>query len=201
VVEAREYAQAVPCSLGCAEQSVTQWFALRVKSRFEKAVALAAHNKGFEEFLPLYQIRHEWSDRYKSVDLPLFPGYVFCRLEAQHRFPLLTIPGVMHVVGIGRIPSPIDDAEILAIQNVTRSQLQVEPWPFLEFGERVRLKAGPLNGIEGFLIQLQKPRVILNLPILRQAIAVEIERNWIEPSAGPETDNQFQSLISRISSS
>jgi hypothetical protein len=84
---------------------------------------------------------------------------------------------------------------------VTRSQLQVEPWPFLEFGERVRLKAGPLNGIEGFLIQLQKPRVILNLPILRQAIAVEIERNWIEPSAGPETDNQFQSLISRISSS
>jgi transcription antitermination factor NusG len=185
------------------EQSVTQWFALRVKSRFEKAVALAAHNKGFEEFLPLYQVRHQWSDRYKSVDLPLFPGYVFCRLEAQHRFPLLTIPGVMHVVGIGRIPSPIDDVEILAIQNVTRSQLQVEPWPFLEFGQRVRLKAGPLNGIEGFLIQLQKqPRVVLNLPILRQAIAVEIERNWVEPSAGPETATQFQSsLIAKISSS
>jgi transcription antitermination factor NusG len=109
----------------------------------------------------------------------------------------------MHVVGIGRIPSPIDDVEILAIQNVTRSRLQVEPWPFLEFGQQVRLKAGPLNGIEGFLIQLQKQsRVVLNLPILRQAIAVEIERNWIEPSAGLETDNQFHaSLISRVSSS
>jgi transcription antitermination factor NusG len=163
---------------------VTQWFALRVKSRFERVVAMAMHSKGFEAFLPLYPIRRQRSDRYKSVDLPLFPGYVFCRFEAKHRFPLLTIPGVLHVVGVGRIPSPIDDAEILAIQNVTRSHLQVEPWPFLESGQRVRLKSGPLSGAEGFLICLRRQyRVVLNLPTLRKAIAVEIERNWVETSA------------------
>jgi transcriptional antiterminator NusG len=164
-----------------------------VKSRFEKVVALAAHKKGFVEFLPLYNVRHQRSDRHKSVDRPLFPGYVFCRFEAQRRFPLLTIPGVLHVVGIGRIPSPIDDAEILAIQNVTRSHLQVEPWPFLESGERVRLTKGPLSGVEGFLIRPQSQhRVVLNLPILKQGIAVEIEHNWIEPSGGLSRDNQFQ---------
>ena len=174
---------------------MTNWFALRVKSRFEKAVALAAHNKGYEEFLPLYQCRHQWSDRHKSVDLPLFPGYVFCRLEAERRLPLLTIPGVLHVVGIGRIPSPIDDAEMLAIQNVTRSQLLVEPWPFLEFGQRVRLKGGPLNGIEGFLIDLPgQSRMVLSLPILMQAIAVEIKRNWVEPPTGSERSYSFPVL-------
>jgi transcriptional antiterminator NusG len=179
-----------------------QWFALRVKSRYEKVVALAAHNKGFEVFLPLYQIRHESPDRYKSVQLPLFPGYVFSRFEAVHRFPLLTIPGVLHVVAAGKIPWPIDDAEILTIQNLTQSNLQVEPWPFLEFGQRVRLTSGPVSGIEGFLIRLQSQhRVVLSLPILRQAIAVEIECNWIEPPAGQETANEFQSsMISRTSS-
>jgi transcription antitermination factor NusG len=80
------------------------WFALRVKSRFEKLVTSMARNKGFEEFLPLYQSRRRWSDRLKSVELPLFPGYVFCKLHPEHRLPLLTIPGVLHFVGIGKSP-------------------------------------------------------------------------------------------------
>jgi transcription antitermination factor NusG len=93
-----------------------QWFALRVKSRCEKTVATIARNKGFEEFLPDYVNCRRWSDRVKSVEFPLSPGYVFCRLEPQRRFPLLTIPGVLHVVGIGKIPVPIGDHEIAAIQ-------------------------------------------------------------------------------------
>lgn len=159
-----------------------QWFALRVKSRFEKAVALAARNKGFEEFLPVYQS----PDRPKSVDVPLFPGYVFCRLESEHRFPLLTIPGVLHLVGFGKVPVPIDEGEIAAIQTAMRSRLPVQPWPFLNDGERIRLESGPLGGIEGFLIQGQnQDRLVVNLPILRRAIAVEIERGWLECSGHP----------------
>ena len=158
-----------------------QWFALRVKSHFEKAVALAAHRKGFEQFVPLCQSHQQSSGRSESVEIPLFPGYVFCRLDAVHRFPLLTIPGVLHMVGLGKTPLPIDDAEVAAIQNVTQSRLRVEPWPFLESGQRVRLGSGPLGGVEGFLIRdQQQHRVVVNLRLLRQAIAVEIEHNWIE---------------------
>ena len=99
------------------------WFALRVKSRSEKIVSTIVRYKGFEEFLPLYQSRRRWSDRFKSVELPLFPGYVFCRVDPEHRLPLLTIPGVLDFVRIGRVPAPIDTAEIAAIQTAIGSGL------------------------------------------------------------------------------
>ena len=92
---------------------------------------MMASNKGFEEFLPVYQCRRRWSDRLKEVEFPLFPGYVFCRLNPQYRLPLLTIPGVLHFVGIGKTPVPLEDAEITAIQAAVRSGLSTEPWPFL----------------------------------------------------------------------
>ena len=104
-----------------------QWFALRVKSRSEKTVAMMAQNKGFEEFVPLYQSRRRWSDRMKSLELPLFPGYVFCRLNVERRMPLLTIPGVLHFVGIGRTPMPIEDAEIGATAGGAGEQRSDEP--------------------------------------------------------------------------
>jgi transcription antitermination factor NusG len=132
---------------------------------------------------PLYQARHNWSDRSKSVDLPLFPGYVFCRLEAERRFPLLTIPGVLHVVDIGKIPVPIDDTEIATIEAAIHSDLKVEPWPFLEAGQRVRLGSGPLSGREGFLVNtVERPRVVLSLSALERSIAVEIDHRWLAPT-------------------
>src|SRR5215831_8282425 len=97
------------------------WYALRVKSRCEKMVSTMAQNKGFQAFLPVYQSRRRWSDRVKSVEFPLFPGYVFCWLNPQNRLPLLTIPGALHFVGVGRAPAPIDDAEIAAIQSAVQS--------------------------------------------------------------------------------
>jgi transcription antitermination factor NusG len=161
---------------------VRQWFAIRVKSRFEKAVASAARCKGYETMFPLYRARRHWSDRSKSVDLPLFPGYVFCRLEAEHRFPLLTIPGVVHVVGIGKIPVPIDDAEITALQTAIRSELRVEPWPLVEAGERLRMEGGPLDRVEGFLVNTpQGYRVVVTLSALKRSVAVEIDRDWLAP--------------------
>jgi transcription antitermination factor NusG len=159
-----------------------RWFALRVKSRRERVVATAARYKGFEAFLPLYKCRHCWSDRAKIVELPLFPGYVFCRLNEESRFALLTIPGVVHLVSNGKIPMPIDDEEILVIQSAVRLAIPVEPWHFLEVGERVKLSAGPLAGLEGFLVQANdQQRVVVGLTVLKRSIAVELERGWIEP--------------------
>jgi transcription antitermination factor NusG len=161
-----------------------RWFALRVKSRCEKAVAMMAQHKGFEEFLPLYQSRRQWSDRLKAVEHPLFPGYLFCRLDPQQRLPLLTIPGVLHFVGIGKIPVPIEDAEIAALQTAARSGLATEPWPFLEIGQWVRLDDGPLVGLEGILVGTSKPeRVVVSVTLLKRSVAVAVERHWVTPLA------------------
>src|SRR6516225_1357830 len=104
-----------------------RWFAIRVKSQRERSIAASIGTKGYEEFLPLYHCRRRWSDRMKSMELPLFPGYVFCRIDPLLRLPILTVPGVLHVVGIGRIPAPIDDSEMASIQYAVRSGLRVEP--------------------------------------------------------------------------
>jgi len=167
---------------GIQNHSLQRWFALRVKSRCEKLVATIAHNKGFEEFLPLYSSRRRWSDRTKSVELPLFPGYVFCRLNPEYRLPLLTIPGAIQFAGIGKTPVPIEDAEIAVIQTAVRSGLSAEPWAFLEVGQRVRLDDGPLAGIEGVFIEERKQcRVVVSVTLLKRSMAVEIDRNWVRP--------------------
>jgi transcription antitermination factor NusG len=174
------------------------WFALRVKSRSEKIVSTIARNKGFEEFLPLYQSRRRWSDRFKSVELPLFPGYVFCRLNPEFRLPLLTIPGVLGFVGIGRVPAPIEDTEIAAIQTAIGAGLLAEPYPFLEVGQRVRVAEGPLTGLEGLLVEVRKQqRIAVSVSLLKRSVAVEIDRHWVRPldAGGRELSVQIRPAL------
>lgn len=160
------------------------WFALRVRSHCEKMVAAAARAKGFEDFLPLQRRQQRWSDRAKWLEVPLFPGYLFCRLNPEHRFSLLTIPGVMHIVCVGRVPEPVNEKEILAIQHAVRSDVPIEPWSFLEAGRRVRLSSGPLMGLEGILVETDgERRVVVGLTLLQQSVAVKIERTWVEAAA------------------
>jgi transcription antitermination factor NusG len=171
------------------DQVPGKWFAVRVKPQAEQVVATLARYKGFEEFLPLYKVRRRWSDRFKWVDLPLFPGYVFCRLKEESRLPILTIPGVLHFVGIGKVPVPIDDAEVAAIQTATQSGLAAEPWPFLDVGQRVLIEEGPLSGVEGLLVDVRKKqRIVVSVSLLKRSLAVEIERHWARPidSTGPK---------------
>ena len=158
------------------------WFAVRVKSRAEKVVSMMARNKGFEEFLPLYESRRNWSDRTKSVEMPLFPGYVFCRLYAERRLPILTIPGVLYFVGIGKTPMPVEENEIAAIRRAIESELSAEPWPFLQIGQRVRLDRGPLEGVEGILVEARKQQhLVVSVTLLQRSVAVRIERHWATP--------------------
>lgn len=155
-----------------------------MKSRCEKAVARAAQQKGFEVFLPVYKARHRWSDRSKLVDELLFPGYVFCQLGLEDRFALLTIPRVMHLVGIGNVPVALADEEILAIRDALRSDAVIQPWPFLDAGRPVRLESGPLAGLAGFLVEANRQhQVVLGLTVLKQSVAVQIEHNWLMPMA------------------
>jgi transcription antitermination factor NusG len=177
-----------------------RWFALRVKSRCEKIVSTILQHKGFEEFLPIYESRRRWSDRLQPVKMPLFLGYVFCRLDPQYRLSLLTTPGVLYFVGIGKIPTPIDDAEIAAIQSVVRSGLRVDPWPVLDVGRRVLLQEGPLAGLEGLLVEARKQhRIVVSVTLLRRSVAVEIEREWVMPLGGANAKCPFEGRPERSS--
>jgi transcription antitermination factor NusG len=116
------------------------------------------------------------------MDLPSFPGYIFCRLDPQWHLPLLTIPGVLHFVGIGKTPSPIEDTEIAAIRIAVGSGILTEPWPFLDAGHRVCLEDGPLAGLEGILVETpQRQRVVFSVTLLKRSVAVAIERHWAVP--------------------
>lgn len=160
------------------------WFALRVRPNFEKMVAMALHNKGYEEFLPLYHARRRWSDRYRTLELPLFSGYLFCRIDLSHRLALLTTPALLGIVSSGRVPLPVDDAEVAAVQSIVQSALAAEPWPRLVVGERVKVQAGPLRGVEGVLERIDDSfRLIVSVTLLHRSVCVKMDRDWIYPLA------------------
>ncbi|PYV33009.1 MAG: NusG-like protein [Acidobacteria bacterium] len=156
------------------------WFALRVRSRHERIVASALCDKGNEVFLPLYRCERRWSDRIKELELPLFPGYLFCRFDILNRLPILVTPGILHIVGIGRVPYPVDEAELEALKTIVISRLGVEPWPLLEVGQRVRIESGPLAGVEGILVVKKTPlRLVVSVTLLQRSVAVEIDHGWV----------------------
>jgi transcription antitermination factor NusG len=158
------------------------WFALEVKQRYEQFAATALRNRGYEEFLPLYKCRRRWSDRIKQLDLPLFPGYLFCKLDPDNRLPILATPGVILIVGIGKIPVPVAESEIDAVRSVVASQLSAQPWPFLRAGQQVRIDAGPLRGVEGvFLNHRNQCRLVVSVTILQRSVAVEVDGDWVTP--------------------
>lgn len=158
------------------------WFALQVRSRYEKLVSSALEYKGYQEFLPVYAARRRWSDRIKEVELPLFQGYVFCRLDPGDRLPILTIPGVIGLVGLGKTPAPVDDTEITALQAIVESGLSRLPWPFLRAGQKIRIDHGPLRDLEGILLQIKgSHRLVVSVSLLQRSVAVEIDRDWVIP--------------------
>jgi transcription antitermination factor NusG len=156
------------------------WYALQVRSRFEMSVANQLRGMGYEEFLPLHECRKRWSDRIKVVQTPLFPGYLFCRLDPQNRLPILKTPGVIQIVGYNRQPIPVDDEEVKSIQTLVSSGIPNQPWPFLKAGERVRIEAGPLHGLEGILVEFKgNHRLILSVSLLQRSVAVEMDAAFV----------------------
>ena len=162
------------------------WFAVHTRPRWEKFVGMSLEGKGFEAFLPAYTCRRRWSDRIKELELPLFPGYLFCRMSiAERRLPVLTTPGVRHIVGIGGAPVPVPDDEIDAVRAIVASGLAAQPWPFIRVGDRVRLQGGSLDGVEGILVATKKHhRLVVSVELLSRSVAVEVDQAWVE-AVGP----------------
>jgi transcription antitermination factor NusG len=163
-------------------EAALAWYAVRVKSKFEQTVSAILQQKGVEQFLPTYRSRRIWSDRIRTMDLPLFPGYVFCRIPLDARDRVLTTSGVMDLVGAGRRPIPISDQEIAAIQTIIQSHLAAEPWPFLRIGQQVRIRRGPLAGLEGILVKVKNSyRLVVSVTLLERSVAAEIDAAYVAP--------------------
>jgi transcription antitermination factor NusG len=160
------------------------WFALQVRPRFEKIVSRSLAAKGYETFLPVYERSRHWSDRIKKSEVALFEGYLFCRLDPQTRLPVLLVPGAIRLVGIGNAPAFVDDSEIAALRAVTRTGSRVAPWPFLQAGQRLRIERGPLRNLEGIVIDCQGiHRLIVSVSLLQRSVAVELDRESVNPLA------------------
>ena len=158
------------------------WYALRVRSNFEKVTSISLRQRGYEEYLPAYKSLRRRSNRLLEIEQPLFPGYLFCRLNVQDRLPVLTTPGVVHIVGLGKTLIPVADAEITAIQKVVRAGVLASPWPFLRTGQRVLIERGPLSGIEGILVEVKTGyRLVVSITLLQRSVAAEIDRDWVRP--------------------
>jgi transcription antitermination factor NusG len=162
------------------DPTIHPWFALQVRSRHEKSVAHILSEKGLDCFLPLWRGRRQWSDRVAQVDLPLFSGYVFCRLDLSNRMPVLTTPGIVRIVGVGKCPAPVDESELSAVRAIVQSGMSALPWPMPQIGERVAIDHGPLAGLEGALIGVKSQlRLVVSVTMLQRAVAVEVDGGWV----------------------
>ena len=173
-----------------------RWYALQVRTRWESSTAVLLSGKSYQTFLPTFKIKKRWNRSLREVDAPLFPGYVFCQFDAQNRLPILITPGVISVVGRGRVPLPVDDEEIAAIQTVVSSGLRAEPWPYLEIGQKIRIESDALSGLEGILIKFKgNHRIVVSVSLLRRSVALEIDRSCVRP-VGPTRTTVLEPLTS-----
>lgn len=161
-----------------------RWFAIQVRPNAECAALAGLQSKGYETYLPTYYCTRQWSDRVKKLRLPLFTGYVFCKFSSAATAPMVTTLGVIRVLGIGGMPVPVDDSEIASLQTIEAANgVRSYPWPKLEVGDQVCIGMGPLRGLIGVL-QLVKGEntLIVSVPLLHRAVAVEMQADWIAPS-------------------
>jgi len=158
------------------------WYAAYTSANHEKQVAQQLVSREVEHFLPLYASIRQWKDRRVELELPLFPGYVFVRILLQERLRVLQVPGVAQLVGFGGVPAALPAEEIEALRASLAHGMRAEPHPFLVTGRRVRVKAGPLTGVEGILTRRKnRARFILSLEPIQQSVAVVVDVADLEP--------------------
>jgi transcription antitermination factor NusG len=165
----------------------SHWYAVWSRSRHEKIVASALSNMGVTNFLPLVTEMHGWSDRRKSVDVALFPGYVFVRIpnspEAQLR--VLKTSGVVQFVGNRQGAAPIQDGEIEDVRAVLEERISCSPYPFLQLGQRVRICGGALDGIEGVLIGRDSAsKLVISIELIQRSLAISVYNFDVRPVGG-----------------
>jgi transcription antitermination factor NusG len=165
--------------------SSANWFAVYTTPRHEKRIAFHFEQREIESFLPLYQETRQWKNRCKvKLDLPLFPNYIFVHIDRDERFRVLNVPGVLSILGSGSDLYPVEDDYIISLRRGLDAHM-IEPHPSLEVGDKVRIIAGAMTGMEGILIRKKNElRVVLKVALLERSMAVEVTTEDIE-SVGP----------------
>lgn len=158
------------------------WYALYTCPRHEKCVAQQIEERAIACFLPLYRSVRRWKDRRKELELALFPGYVFVRIALKDRFRVLQLPSAVHLVSFNGQPAVLPEAEIEDLrQRLSRSGC-IEPHPYLSVGRRVRVCAGPMQGLEGIVVRRKdRCRVVFSLDLIMRSVAVEVDETDVEP--------------------
>jgi transcription antitermination factor NusG len=168
------------------------WYAAYTRHQHEKSAAQILREKGFDVLLPLYQVAHRWKDRTQVVSLPLFPCYLFTRVNLGTRLQVLQTPGICQLVEFAGRPVSVPDQEIISLKTLVQSSARYEPHPFLHSGDRVHIKQGPLAGIEGILVRFKNQyRVVLSVELLQQSVAVEVDLAGIERTVGAQIQSSF----------
>lgn len=152
------------------------WFAAYTCANHERRVASELQARSVEYFLPLYHSVRRWSDRRVEIDLPLFPGYVFVRTTLRDQLRVLQVPSLVRLVGFNGVPTAVADEEINVLRSGLREDVHAEPHPFLTIGQRVRIKSGALQGLNGILLRKKRNlRVILSVALIHRSIAVDVD--------------------------
>jgi transcription antitermination factor NusG len=174
-----ELAQPVPA----VETEAEAWYGLHTQSRHEKVVAQRLQEKGVTTFLPLVTEVRRWSDRKKAVELPLFSCYVFAKFvpNRAERLRVLRVDGVFGLVGARGEGAPIPDEQIDAVRHLVEAEIPWSSHPFLKIGQRVRIRSGALNGVEGVLVQRNGDRtLVISVDAIQRSLAVRVEGYEVE---------------------
>src|ERR1700733_8493722 len=163
-----------------------QWFAVYTTSCHEKRVAEHCQVRDIESFLPTYPRIRRWKNGCTvHIESPLFPGYVFVRVNQTHKVRVLELPGVVSIVGAARQPTPLPDADVEALRSGIHL-LKAEPHPCLNLGDKVKIRSGPLAGMTGILVRKKNGlRVVLTLELIMKSISVEIDEQHLVASQEP----------------
>lgn len=165
-----------------AEGAALNWYALYTCPRHEKCVALQIEQRNLECFLPLYRCARLWKDRRKELELALFPGYVFVQMELKDKLRVLALPSAVHLVSFNGVPAVLPASEVENLRQRLARGAKVEPHPYLCVGRRVRVTAGPMQGLEGIVVRHKdRCRVVFSLDLLKRSVAVEVDQSVLEP--------------------
>ena len=154
----------------------TRWYAAYTSANHEKRVSQQLGLRAVEHFLPVYESVRRWKDRRVTLQVPLFPGYVFVRVALRDRLQVQQVPGVAHLVGFAGSPAALPDEEIEALRSSLKSGVRAEPHPYLTVGRRVQISRGPMAGMKGILLQRKgKLRVVISIELIQRSVAVEMD--------------------------
>jgi transcription antitermination factor NusG len=158
------------------------WFALTVRPQHEEVSSKSLTAYDVQSYLPLYSTRRRWSDRYKTVDVPLIPGYVFARFARTQRTTVLRAHGVRSIVQFGGEPAPIPESELDSIRALIASGYPLEPWAGLVPGEKVRIETGPLAGAEGVFVKRKNACCLaVSIDMLGRSVIATVDPEAVIP--------------------